>query len=121
MLARTTLNVADWWAHVIYHEILTTAKCRRGEPPRDQTQFRRYVVGICVNRDQKGLRHLLDLSVLPNGSWKDDTVVEFYIPVDADVDEDSLKVMVASRTTRALVPGLYGIVRKDCMCDWVIE
>ena len=114
-LACAIVCVARWWARVVYVEILTTALLRRGEPPRDDTNFRRYIVGICVDRDQKGLRHLLDLSVLPNGNWHNEGTVEFYIPSNAEVDESSLIQSMASRTTRALVPHLYGIVRQDCV------
>ena len=94
-------------------------KVRYGDPPARITAARRYIIAVCIKRNDKMLKHLLDLSLLPNGDWSDTTCVETYVPLTAEIDEDELKEAVAARMVGALAPKLYNIISKDlafCAC-----
>ena len=101
------------WAEVVFDEIFTTIVFKRGSPPTAAADFRRYIVALTVDRGIHFLQSLFDLSVLANGDWRNTTCVEVYVPHDMEFDELELRTRIAKRTTRALVPSLYGIMNQD--------
>ena len=85
-----------------------------GEPPSFCVAFRRYVTAMCVTRGPRMIRSLLDLSTLPNGNWQNHSNVEIYIPRGTPFDKTELLKTVADRMTRALIPGVFTMLSKDC-------
>ena len=113
------LNVHAWFAEVCFDEIFKTLLFKiGGMPPPDATSFRRYVVAMTVNRDKHYLSSLIDLSVLPNGDWRNVHAVEVYVPAGSSIT-DELRTFISKRCTRALVAHTFGIISQDsqlCVC-----
>ena len=107
------LHIATRWVRCLQDEIRSTLKVRIGTPPEDAVRFRRYLVAISIKRDVNSMKSLLDLSLLPNGDWRDHSSVEVYIEYGIDYDQQLLADNVSQRMTRALAPRLYGIIDQD--------
>ena len=106
-----------WLSKCLRDEVVHTFKVYIGEPPASCTTFRRHAVAMNVKRDEKMLRNIINLSVLPNGDWHNHHEVQCYLPAGSAVDEKELALTFAERMDEALLPGLFGLMSKDFFCQ----
>ena len=61
------------------------------------------------------MKSLIQLSLLPNGEWWDDSCVQLWLPYGTEYDHHMLATTVANRVVKVLCPRLFEALSKDTL------